>query len=72
MKVIVVEDEVRIREGIRDLIDMLEDEWEFAGEAENGEAGLELIRSIHPEVVGYPYGENGRAGDAGGGQSRRP
>ena len=51
MKVIVVEDEVRIREGIRDLIDMLEDEWEFAGEAENGEAGLELIRSIHPEVV---------------------
>ena len=30
MKIIVVEDEVRIREGIRDLIDMLEDEWEFA------------------------------------------
>ena len=27
MKIIVVEDEVRIREGIRDLIDMLEDEW---------------------------------------------
>lgn len=51
MKIIVVEDEVRIREGIRDLIDMLEGEWEFAGEAENGEAGLELIRSIHPDVV---------------------
>ena len=51
MKIIVVEDEIRIREGIRDLIGMLEEEWEFAGEAENGEAGLELIRSVHPEVV---------------------
>lgn len=51
MKIIVVEDEVRIREGIRDLIDMLEEEWEFAGEAENGEAGLELIRKEHPDVV---------------------
>lgn len=51
MKIIVVEDEVRIREGIRDLIDMLEDEWEFAGEAENGEAGLELIRRERPDVV---------------------
>lgn len=51
MKIIVVEDEVRIREGIRNLIDMLEGEWEFAGEAENGRSGLELIRSEKPDVV---------------------
>lgn len=51
MKIIVVEDEVRIREGIRNLIDMLEGEWEFAGEAENGRTGLELLRRERPDVV---------------------
>lgn len=51
MKIIVVEDEIRIREGMRNLIDMLEGEWEFAGEADNGKAGLELIRTQKPDVV---------------------
>lgn len=51
MKIIVVEDEVRIREGIRNLIDMLEGEWEFAGEAENGRAGLKLLEKERPDVV---------------------
>lgn len=51
MRVIVVEDEVRIREGIRNLINMLEGEWEFAGEAETGKDGLELIRRERPDVV---------------------
>ena len=51
MRIAVVEDEIRIREGIRDLINMLEGEWEFAGEAENGRAGLELLKREQPEVV---------------------
>lgn len=51
MKIVVVEDEVRIREGIRNLIDMLDKAWEFAGEAENGKEGFELIKRERPDVV---------------------
>lgn len=51
MKIIVVEDEERIREGIHSLIDMMEGDWEFAGEAENGADGLELLRRVKPDAV---------------------
>lgn len=51
MKIVVVEDEIRIREGIHALIEMLGDEYEFAGEAENGVKGLELIREVLPDLV---------------------
>lgn len=51
MKIVVVEDEVRIREGIQTLLDMLDDNYEFAGEAENGKLGLELIQKVHPDLV---------------------
>lgn len=51
MKIIVVEGEERIREGIHSLIDMMEGDWEFAGEAENGADGLELLRRVKPDAV---------------------
>lgn len=51
MKIAVVEDEVLIREGIRNLLAAQEEEWEFVGEAQNGIEGLELIRRTKPDVV---------------------
>lgn len=51
MKIAVVEDEILIREGIRNLLAMQEEEWEFAGEAENGLEGMKLICREKPDVV---------------------
>ena len=51
MKVVVVEDEIRIREGIEGLLEMMGPEYEFAGSASNGKAGLELIQKEQPDIV---------------------
>lgn len=51
MKFLIVEDEIRIREGIRRLLPKLDPENEIAGEAENGEQGLVLIQELHPDVI---------------------
>ncbi len=51
MKVVVVEDEIRIREGICALIEKMFPEIEIAGSAENGRAGLECIRKSNPDIV---------------------
>lgn len=51
MKIIVVEDEIRIREGISRLLHKLDPDYELAGEAENGREGLALIRQKRPELV---------------------
>ena len=49
MRVVVVEDEIRIREGIQGLLEMMG--HEFAGAAENGKEGLELIQRLCPDLV---------------------
>ena len=46
MKIIVVEDEVRIREGIRDLIDMLEDCDDVQEVYHNGEISDEVAATL--------------------------
>ena len=51
MKIIVVENEQRAREGIIRLIGMLSEEYEVVARASNGETGLELIVQLEPEVV---------------------
>lgn len=51
MRVIVVEDEERIRDGIKGLLEMMGRDYEWAGEAENGRAGLKLIQEEHPDIV---------------------
>lgn len=51
MKIVVVEDEIRIREGISRLLGKLKQGYEMEGEAENGQEGLELIRRVKPDVV---------------------
>lgn len=51
MRVVVVEDEIRIREGIEGLLEMMGEDYEFAGSAENGKTGLELIQKEQPDIV---------------------
>lgn len=51
MRFVIVEDEIRIREGIRRLLPKLDKENIVVGEAENGEQGLEVIRREQPDVI---------------------
>ena len=51
MRIVIVEDEVRIREGFFKLLGKLGDEYEIVGEAENGRAGLEICRAKKPDLV---------------------
>ncbi len=51
MKVLIVEDEIRIREGITKLLGKLGDTIEVLGEAGDGEEGIELCERLHPEVI---------------------
>lgn len=51
MKIVVVEDEIRIREGISKLLMKLNPDYELDGEAENGREGLELVRKVKPDLV---------------------
>ncbi len=51
MKIVIVEDEVRIREGFFKLLGKLGDEYEIVGEAGNGRQGLEVCRDKKPDLV---------------------
>lgn len=50
MRVLIVEDEIKIRQGISKLIS-LHTEHTVVGEAKNGQEGLEMIERFHPELV---------------------
>jgi two-component system response regulator YesN len=51
MKIIIVEDEIRIREGIIKLIKKLDKNFKIIGEADNGLEGLELITRLKPDLI---------------------
>ena len=50
-KVVLVEDEIVAREGIRDNVDWRSAGFEFCGEATDGEMALPLIESARPDVL---------------------
>lgn len=50
-RIIVVEDEFRIRQGLVNLIKKINPECKVVGEAENGYEGLKLIRDLGPDFV---------------------
>lgn len=50
-KVFFVEDEIAIREGIRDNVDWSAHGFEFSGEASDGELALPLLQTIKPDVL---------------------
>lgn len=51
MKIIIAEDEQRARKGIEDQIRLLGEEYSVVGTASDGRKALDLIRSLHPDVV---------------------
>lgn len=51
MKIVIVEDEVRIREGIEKLLKKLDSDNEIVGKACNGHDGLAICREQNPDVV---------------------
>jgi len=51
MKVVVVEDEILIREGICQLLGKMFPDIEIAGSAENGRGGLACILEADPDIV---------------------
>lgn len=51
MKIVVVEDEQRAREGLCRLIEEIPGDYELAAQASNGQAALELILQLKPDVV---------------------
>ena len=50
-KIFLVEDEIVVRESIRDSIPWEETEFVFAGEAPDGEMALPLIRQLQPDIL---------------------
>ncbi len=51
MKLVIVEDEIRIREGLIHLLDKLSLDMDVAGVADNGTDGLELIERACPDLI---------------------
>src|SRR5699024_8827806 len=51
LKVLFVDDEPLIREGMASVIDWEEYGYQVIGSAENGKVGLQKIRSHHPDLV---------------------
>lgn len=51
IKIVIVEDEFRIRQGLGNLIKKINPECCVVGEAENGYEGLKIIRNAEPNVV---------------------
>ncbi len=50
-KMIVVDDEYLVRLGIKETIDWNDYDIEIVGEASNGETGLELAKSLQPDII---------------------
>ena len=50
-RVLIIDDEETIREGLRLTIDWASMDCEIAGEAEDGDEGLKLINSLKPDII---------------------
>lgn len=51
MKIMIVENEQRARQGICRLIESIQGDYEVVAQASNGETALELIQQLNPDVV---------------------
>jgi two-component system response regulator YesN len=51
MKILIVEDEIRIREGIRKLLGKIDPDYIVVGEAEDGAEGLDMCRQLRPDLI---------------------
>ena len=55
MRIVVVEDEAPIREGMAKLLSKINPEYELVGKAADGEAGYQLIRELNPDQIGRAH-----------------
>ena len=51
MRIVIVEDEASIREGMEGLLGKLNPSWQTVGKAQDGSSGLKLIREEKPDAV---------------------
>lgn len=51
IRIVIVEDEFRIRQGLGNLIEKINPDCRVIGEAENGYEGLKIIRDTEPDLV---------------------
>lgn len=50
-KLLIVDDEAAVREGLKKIIEWQEYGIEICGEAENGEVALQLVKQLHPNII---------------------
>lgn len=51
MRIVIVEDEIRIRDGLKKLIPKIKAEYEIVGEAINGQEGIEVVKDTKPDLI---------------------
>lgn len=51
MRIIIVEDEIRIRKGLVNLIQKISKNYSVVGEADNGKKGIELVLQLQPDLI---------------------
>lgn len=51
MKILIVEDEQRAREGLAKLFSAISDGYEVVGKASNGQVALDMIQKLEPDVI---------------------
>ena len=51
MRIVIVEDEAAIREGMVKLLHQINPQYEVVGKANDGQSGYELIRSVRPDLI---------------------
>ena len=51
MRIVIVEDEIRIREGMIRLISKINQEHVIVGEADNGREGMRQIEAVMPDLI---------------------
>ncbi len=61
LKILIVDDSAQVRRALRSCLE-LTPEWEVRGEAASGQAGIEMARSLKPDVVVLDYAMPGMNG----------
>ena len=61
LRILIVDDSTPVRRALRTCLELTPD-WEVCGEAESGQAGIEMVRSSKPDVVLLDYAMPGMNG----------
>ncbi|MGH9513023.1 MAG: response regulator transcription factor [Terriglobales bacterium] len=61
MRILIVDDSTHVRRALRTCLELTPN-WEVIGEAENGQAGIEMVRKARPDVVLLDYAMPGMNG----------